>query len=68
MDFLFRGVASGLRGCGERDVGVAGYVEVEYRAFIGCGGAEGSDDDGGCEGLGGGEELDWEVFLGLWLD
>lgn len=51
MDLLLGGVAEGLLGDGERDVGVAGDVEVENLSLVGARGAEGANDDGGGEWL-----------------
>lgn len=48
-----------------RDVGVVLHLEVEDVAAVGFGGAERGEEEGCLEGLFGGEELYWQVFLGL---
>lgn len=48
-----------------RRIGVELDIQIEDVVAESLGGAEGCEEEGRAEGLRGGEELDWEVFLGL---
>jgi hypothetical protein len=66
VDLGLGGVALRRRWESERSGRVAGDIEVEDVLVNGCSRAEGGEDDRGAGGLGGGQELEWEVLLGLW--
>ena len=65
MYFLIGGVAERLLGNSEGNIRVARHVEIKHLALVWCRGAEGANDDGGRDRLGGCEELEGQVFLGL---
>ena len=65
MDFGFRTVAFGRWGCGDGCAAIRLDGEVEEVLGVGCGRAEGGEDETGFEGFGGCEELVGEVLLGL---
>jgi hypothetical protein len=60
-----RGVALGCGWESEGGGGVAGDIEVKDVLVSGSGRAEGCEDDRGASGFGRGQELEWEVLLGL---
>jgi hypothetical protein len=66
VDLRLGGVALRCRWESEWSGRVAGDIEVEDVLVDGCSGAERGEDDRSAGGLRGGQELEWEVLLGLW--